>query len=39
VFHVDKPVSIVSTEMAPFGQYRNCTRVADAEIRRLIEGE
>jgi hypothetical protein len=39
VFQVDKPVSIVSTQMAPFGPYRNCPRVSDAEIRRLIEGE
>jgi hypothetical protein len=39
VFSAGKRVSTISTGMAPFKQYRDCPRVPDAEIRRLIEAE
>ena len=40
IFYANKPVSIVSTGMSPgLRQFGTCTRVPDAEIRRLIQGE
>ena len=39
VFYADRPVSIISTGMAPLQRFRNCPRVPDVEIRRLIEAE
>lgn len=40
VFRADRPVQIVSTGMPPgLGNYGECTRVPDIEIRRLIEAE
>lgn len=39
VFYADRPVSIISTGMAPTQRFRSCPRVPDAEIRRLIEAE
>ncbi len=40
IFYADKPVSIVSTGMPPSSkQLAACTRVPDAKIRQLIQGE
>jgi hypothetical protein len=40
VFRPGRPVEIISTGMPPgLGNYGECTRVPDAEIRRLIEAE
>lgn len=40
VFRPDQPIEIISTGMPPgLGNYGKCTRVPDAEIRRLIEAE
>ena len=40
VFQPNRSVQIISTGMPPaLGNYGECTRVPDVEIRRLIEGE